>query len=121
MTNFNRQISFSVRQYKLNKMDGYFVIEPKYSFEYQLSSEFTVRASYQYRWAPATLASMTDIPVFQNYRELMKGVGDRYATKSHNFIGGIDYTNLPAGLFINVNTAWLSNIHMCINDILIVC
>lgn len=103
-------------QYFRQDNETHFVIEPKYSFEYQLSSEFTVRASYQYRWAPATLASMTDIPVFQNYRELMKGVGDRYATKSHNIIGGIDYTNLPAGLFINVNTAWLSNIHMPLYD-----
>ena len=103
-------------QYYRQDHGALFVFEPKCSFEYQLSSEFTVRASYQYRWAPATLASMTDIPVYQNYREVMIGVGERYATKSHNCIAGIDYTNLPAGLFINVNTAWLSNNHMPLYD-----
>lgn len=88
------------------------VLAPMMNLKYQLLSQLSVIANYSYNWLPASLVSMTAIPVYNSYRSYSTGFGKLYAENSHNGTLRLEYSDPVIGLFGNINGSLLYNNHL---------
>lgn len=79
------------------------VLAPMINLRYQLLSQLSVIVNYTYNWLPASLVSMTAVPVYNSYRSYSTGSGKLYAENSHNGSLRIEYSDPVIGLFGNIN------------------
>lgn len=95
-----------------NESNTRVILTPMTNLRYKLLSQLTVAVSYNYNWKPASLESMTAIPVYTSYRSYSTGSGELYAENSHNGTMRIEYSDPVIGMFGNIDGGVWYNDHL---------
>ena len=75
------------------------VAEPFTSISYKMTAKLQGKVSYFYKWTPSSLANMSEIPLFRNYRNYTTGTGSFFESGKHWGVIRLEYTDPVHGLF----------------------
>lgn len=85
--------------------------EPSLFFRLMPTSSLTMMLNYDYSWAPATLISLVDLPIYTSNIALTRGFGNFDHTMRHMLYANMEYKNVACGFFSTFGYTFMNNRH----------
>ena len=80
------------------------LIEPHLYIRYSITSKLDISGSYNYRWTPNDITTITLQPYYTDYLSLLQGSGKFENTTGQTASFGLAYRNVMTGIFANINS-----------------
>lgn len=101
----NGRIGWLLRQYQ-EQHNQILLAEPRLFIRYSMTSKLDIIGSYNYRWTPNDITTITRQPYYTDYLYRMQGSGQLENTSGQTASFGLDYRDVMTGFFSRINASY---------------